>query len=144
MANPVVVTTAASSGVDARQALRAAHGVRLVDPSEEGFAIDQLPDGVFGFTYSPAIAAPLFATHRYRTYEMHRIAGGEALILGFVPAAEAARLRSAAESVDISLFHDVEGQNDTLIAVPYSRIVHHRQIATPNQVSVPLRIAALV
>lgn len=141
MANPVIVSIAAASGVEARQALRAQHRVRLVEPSEEGFGIDQLPDGVFGFTYSPAIAAPLFATHRYRTYEMHRLAGGEALILGFVPAAEAVRLRSATAPVDIALFHDVEGEADTLIAVPYSRIVHHRQIATPNQVSVPLRVS---
>lgn len=143
MANPVIVSTAASSGLEARQALRAAHRVRLVEPSEEGFGIDQLPDGVYGFTYSPAIAAPLFATHRYRTYEMHRIAGGEALILGFVSAGEAERLRTATEPIEISLFHDVNGDADTLIAVPYARIMHHRQIATPNQVSVPLRVAPL-
>jgi hypothetical protein len=141
VANPVVVSIAASSGLEARSALRAAHRVRLVEPAEEGFSIDQLPDGVFGFTYSPAIAAPLFMTHRYRTYEMHRITGGETMIIGFVPAAEAARLASATEPVDLALFHDAEGTADTLIAVPYSRIVHHRQIATPNQVSVPLRIA---
>jgi hypothetical protein len=141
VANPVIVSTAASSGLEARQALRVRHKVRLVTPEEEGFGIDRLPDGVFGFTYSPAIAAPLFATHRYRTFEMHRVAGGEALILGFVPAATADRLRSAHEPVDVALFHDVTGDSDTLIAVPYSRIIHHRQIATPNQVSVPLRIA---
>lgn len=141
MANPVIVSTAASSGLEARSALRAAHRVRLIEPAEEGFAVEQLPDGVFGFTYSPAIAAPMFMVHRYRTYEMHRIAGGEAIIIGFVPAAEAARVSSATEPVDIALFHDAEGTADTLIAVPYSRIIHHRQIATPNQVSVPLRIA---
>ncbi len=141
MANPVVISIAASSGLEARTTLRAQHGVRLVEPSEEGFAVDQLPDGVFGFTYSPAIAAPLFATHRYRTYEMHRLAGGDALILGFVSAAEAARLASATEPIDIALFHDVDGAADTLIAVPYARIMQHRQIATPNQVSVPLRIS---
>ncbi len=121
--------------------MRAKHGVRLVEPAEEGFGVDRLPDGVFGFTYSPAVAAPLFATFRYRTYEMHRLAGGEAMIIGFVPAAEAARLSAATEPVDIALFHDADGEADTLIAVPYSRILHHRQIATPNQVSVPLRIA---
>lgn len=42
--------------------------MRLVEPTEEGFGVDRLPDGVFGFTYSPAVAAPLFATFRYRTY----------------------------------------------------------------------------
>lgn len=143
MANPVVVTIAASSGLEARSALREKHRVRLVEPTEEGFGVDRLPDGVFGFTYSPAVAAPLFATFRYRTYEMHRLAGGEAMIIGFVPATEAARLSSATEPVDISLFHDADGEADTLIAVPCSRILQHRQIATPNQVSVPLRIASV-
>lgn len=140
MANPVIISNAASSGLEARAALRATHGVRLVEPTEEGLGVDKVPDGVYGFTYSPAIAAPLFATHRYRTYEMHRIAGGEAMIVGFVSAAEAARLTSSTEPVELALFHDAEGAADTLIAVPYSRILHHKQIATPNQVSVPLRI----
>lgn len=121
--------------------MREQHRVRLVEPSEEGFGIDKLPDGVFGFTYSPAVAAPLFATFRYRTFEMHKVAGGEAVIIGFAPAADAARLSTAADAVDITLFHDADGAADTLIAVPYARILHHRQIATPNQVSVPLRIA---
>lgn len=141
MAKPVVVSTVSSSGVEARKALRAAHGVRLVEPSEEGFGADQLPDGVFGFTYSPAIAAPLFSTHRYRTYEMHRLAGGEAIIIGFVTAAEASQLASATEPVELKLFHDPEGTADTLVTVSCARILHHRQIATPNQVSVPLRVA---
>lgn len=143
MANPVVISVASSSGLEGRAALRAQHRVRLVEPAEEGFGIDQLPDGVFGFTYSPAIAAPLFATHRYRTFEMHRLAGGDALIIGFVPAAEASRLAGATEPVDIALFHDAIEGADTLMAVPYSRILHHRQIATPNQVSVPLRVAPM-
>lgn len=141
MAKPVVLSTVSSSGLEARKALRATHGVRLVEPSEEGFGVDQLPNGVFGFTYSPAVAAPLFSTHRYRTFEMHRLADGEAVIVGFVSAAEAAQLVAATEPLDLKLFHEPDGSADTLIAVPCARILHHRQIATPNQVSVPLRIA---
>lgn len=142
MAQPVVITTVSSSGVEARAALRTEHGVRLVQPTEEGFSIEQLPDGVFGFSYSPAIAAPLFAAFRYRTYEMHRLAGGEAVIIGFVPPADAARLAGASEQVEITLFHDADEQATALVVIPCSRIAQHRQIATPNQESIKLHVRA--
>lgn len=140
MANPVVLSTASSSGIEARQALREAHRVRLVEPAEEGCPISELPEGVFGFTYSPAIAAPLFTTHRYRTFEMHRLAGGECVIVGFVPAAEAATFAAATDTVDITLFHDADAQADTIVLIPCSRIAHHKQIATPNQPSIHFRV----
>lgn len=142
MASPVVITTVASSGAEARAALRAEHGVRLIEPAEEGFSIDQLPEGVFGFSYSPAIAAPLFAAFRYRTYEMHRLAGGEAVIVGFVATADAARLSNATSLVEITLFHDADDQATALVVIPCSRIAHHKQIATPNQASLNLHISA--
>lgn len=140
MANPVVITTASASGAEARAALRAEHGVRLVEPREEGFGADQLPDGVYGFTYSPAIAAPLFATFRHRTFELHRLAGGVAVIIGFVPPGDAARLPGATEPVEITLYHDATDEASALVVIPCSSIVHHRQVATPNQVGIKLRV----
>ena len=45
-----------------QEALRAAHGVRLVSGGEEGTGLNALPGGLYGFTYSPGLAsAPLFA-----------------------------------------------------------------------------------
>lgn len=140
MANPVVHQTIAASGLEARAALRAAHKVRLVEPAEEGFGADQLPDGVYGFTYSPAVAAPLFMTFRYRTFEMHRLHGGEAVIVGFATPAEAERLATARDEVELTLLHDAAGEAITLVPLPYSRITHHRQIATPNQVGLHVRV----
>lgn len=140
MANPVVIQSIAASGLQAREALRADHRVRLVEPAEEGFGVDKLPDGVYGFTYSPAIAAPLFTTFRYRTYEMHRLRGGDAVIVGFASPADAERLASARDEVEVTLVHDAIGEAVAIVAVPYSRIVHHRQIATPNQVALHLHV----
>ena len=42
--------------------VRVVHQVRLVADAEEGTGINALPNGVYGFTYSPALPnAPLFA-----------------------------------------------------------------------------------
>jgi hypothetical protein len=46
--------------------LRESGGVRLVTDSEEGAGVNALPDGVYGYTYSPGLPnAPLFATRRF-------------------------------------------------------------------------------
>jgi len=59
--------------------LRAEHAVRLVTDAEEGTGVDALPGGVYGYTYSPGLRnAPLFATRRYRSYEVHKRVDGEA------------------------------------------------------------------
>lgn len=142
MASPVVITTVASSGLEARAALRAEHGVRLVQPAEEGLGIDQIPNGVYGFSYSPAVAAPLFAAFRYRTYEMHRLPNGEAVIVGFVPPADASRLAAAAGAVEITLHHDADQEATALVVVPCSRIVMHRLVSTPNQATLRLHVSS--
>jgi len=87
--------------------LRAEHAVRLVTDAEEGTGVDALPGGVYGYTYSPGLRnAPLFATRRYRSYEVHKRVDGEAFIVA-----------------DATI----------LVRVPYSRIRRHRQYAMPNQ-----------
>lgn len=138
------MSRATISGVDARaiadrEALRQRHGVRLVQSSEEGSSILDLPDGVYGYTFAPAIAAPLFASFRYRAFEMHRHAG-EALIIGFLSASDAERVRTAAEAVDVILQHDRTDTADTLVAIPYKRIVRHRQYSAHNTVGLELKV----
>jgi hypothetical protein len=119
------ITSIDGSGIEARESLRQRHGVRLVEPDEEGAGVRELPDGVYGFTYSPAIAAPLFRTFSYRAFEMHRVSG-EALIVGFVSAADAAEIAGGGAPT-IRLHHDREGDATTLVVIPYARIARHRQ-----------------
>ena len=76
----------------ARDALRREHNVALVSPSQEGFAAEHLPDGVYGFTSSPALASPLFAIRHHRNFEIHRMANGVIAVIGFVTPAEASQL----------------------------------------------------
>ena len=123
-----------------REALRTAHEVRLIDPALEGSALHVLPDGVYGFTYSPAIAAPLFRDFRYQTFEVHRRARGGAVIVGFVTAADAAQLRGADSLATVTLFHDRQGDADVLVVIPSDTIAAHRQYAVRNTAGIELKI----
>jgi hypothetical protein len=117
-----------------QEALRQRHQVRLVQPDEEGSGVNALPNGVFGFTYSPALQnAPLFATRRYRSYETHKTASGEVFTIGFATPDEARKLQTAIEDVTILIQPQPDEERTAMVEIPYSRIRHHRQYAAPNQ-----------
>jgi hypothetical protein len=95
--------------------------------------VNLLPDGVYGYSYSPGLPnAPLFATRRYRSYEIHKI-GGEVFIVGFVSAEAARDLSSAPQDVTMQLRPEPDAEAAMLVKIPYSRIHTHRQYAAPNQ-----------
>jgi hypothetical protein len=117
-----------------QQTLRTTHNVRLVSVAEEGTGVNGLPEGVYGFTYSPALPnAPLFAERRFRSYETHKIAGGEIYVIGFTDVETAAALESTGSEQTIQIQPEPDGSANVLVKVPYSRIRHHRQYAAPNQ-----------
>jgi hypothetical protein len=117
-----------------QETLRKAHNVRPVTPAEEGTGVNALPDGVYGFTYSPALPnAPLFAERRFRSYETHRVAGGEVYVIGFADVETAAALASSAHEQTIQIQPEPDEKANVLVKVPYSRIRQHRQYAAPNQ-----------
>lgn len=125
----------------ARAALRKEHGVEAVTSEQEGMAAVDLPAGVYGFTSSPALASPLFATRRYRNFEVHRLPAGPAVI-GFVTPAEAAQLANGDQPlVTIRLHPDAEGEATSIVCIPYDRIVQHRQYAIRNAEAVVLQVA---
>ncbi len=118
----------------AQEQLRTTHGVRVVSQAEEGESVTALPGGVYGFTYSPGTtAAPLFAVRRYRSYEAHKLANGELMLIGFVSPDVARQIESATEDVTFQLQPDPEPGQDVLAAIPYSRIRRHKQVSAPNQ-----------
>src|SRR5688572_6553367 len=116
------------------EALRVAHQVRLVSDGEEGTSVGNLPGGVYGFTYSPGLpGAPLFAVRRYRSYETHKLPGGDVFVIGFAKAPIARELSTAGNEMTLQIHPQPEGEYDTLVTIPYSRIRQHRQYAAPNQ-----------
>jgi hypothetical protein len=117
-----------------QEALRIAHQVRIVADPEEGTGVNALPNGVFGFTYSPGLPnAPLFATRRFRTFETHKLPSGEVFIVGFVTREAAAQMTSSNGDVMIQVQPEPEADAAVLVTIPYSRIRQHRQYAAPNQ-----------
>ena len=128
------VTYANTPATAAQQALRAAHDVRIVSPAEEGMGVNSLPGGVYGFTYSPALAnAPLFAERRFRCYETHKLAGGEIFVVGFTDVESAAALEANSGEQTLVIQPEPDATANVLVKVPYSRMRHNRQHAAPNQ-----------
>ena len=98
--------------------LRAAHGVRLVEEAEEGFAADRQPNGVYGFTYAPAEAAvPLFVKKTWHSFEVHKLPDGELHLVGFVTAKEAELIRNGLHG-EVTLFPDPWEDSKELVSVP--------------------------
>ncbi len=136
------VTYTEMTATGAQEALRKTHGVRIVNDGEEGTGVSGLPGGVYGFTYSPALAnAPLFAVPRYRCYETHKLASGEVFVIGFGTVDDAGRLESNIEDITIRIQPQPEDGCSTLVKIPYSRIRQHRQYAAPNQHGFTVTIA---
>lgn len=128
------VTYANTPATAAQESLRQAHEVRVVSGAEEGRGVNTLPGGVYGFTYSPALYnAPLFATRLYRSYETHKLANDEVLVVGFATPESARQLASALDEITLVIQPQPDDQASTLVTIPYSRMRQHRQYAAPNQ-----------
>src|ERR687883_161040 len=113
-----------------QQTLRTTHDVRLVTAEEEGLGVNALPNGVYGFTYSPALPnAPLFAERRFPRHEKHQNAPGEIYVIGFADVETAAAVESTGSERTIQIQPEPDGNASVLVKVPYSRIRHHRQHA---------------
>jgi hypothetical protein len=135
------VTTLTTASEQSREALRREHGVRLVSPAQEGFAAEQLPAGIFGFTSSPALASPLFAVRQYRNFEIHRLAN-DVTVVGFVTPDDAGRLTrmSGGDPVTVTLYPDAEDDATAIVSLPYGRVVQHRQYSVRNSAAIVLQV----
>jgi hypothetical protein len=129
------------SSEQARETLRREHGVRLVASAEEGFAAADLPAGVYGFTSSPALASPLFATRQSRNFEVHHQPNGVVSVVGFVTPAEARLLTSGQrEAVTLMVHPDTDGDATAIVSLPYDRVAHHRQYSVLNAAAISLQV----
>jgi hypothetical protein len=105
-----------------------------VNAQEEGTGVNNLPGGVYGFTYSPGLPnAPLFAVRRYRSYETHKLPSGDVFVIGFTAGETARALSTATADTTLQLHPQPEHSFDTLVTIRYSQIRHHKQYAAPNQ-----------
>jgi hypothetical protein len=106
--------------------VRSAHRLRALTDSESGSGVNRLPNGVFGFTYSPAEDNfPLFNDRDLRSFEGHKLEDGSVFLLGFLTPEEKTALEKAGESPSIHLFPEPKGKADQLVRVPLARVVRH-------------------
>jgi hypothetical protein len=128
------VTYANTPATAAQETLRDTDHVRIVTAEEEGMGVNSLPNGVYGFTYSPALPnAPLFAQRRFRSYETHKLANGETFVIGFASADVAQQVASSATEITVVIQPEPDDAAQTLVKIPYARIRKHGQYAAPNQ-----------
>lgn len=121
--NPGSLTEDIQRAVDA---IRSAHQLRPLTEEESGDGVDNLPKGVYGFTYSPALENfPLFQARDLRCYEGHKLADGSVVLLGFLTAEDKQTFETTAEKATIHLFAEPTGDVDELVSVPMSRVLGH-------------------
>lgn len=106
-----------------RSAFRAQFKLRLVTDQENGAPIDRLPEGIFGYTTSPAAdELPVFAQPVFRGFEMHKYAGGEISWVGYVTATEKQAFETGAEPMTLDLYPEPYEQSATLVVIPAGRV----------------------
>ena len=114
-----------------RAALRAKHQVRSLTDREDGTGLHRLPNGVCGFTYAPGPRdAPLFRTPRPHTFEVHKLADGKVMLVGYVAPEVAARIENDPQLVEVRLFPAPRNEANTLVSLPLTRMVRHREFST--------------
>jgi hypothetical protein len=110
------------AAIDPRIAsLRAAHRVTLVSEQNEGYSVQKLTNGVYGFTYAPQDAAPLFSKKMFHNFEVHKLHDGSIHLVGFVTEQAANQLESGG-AIDVSLYPDPYEQAVNAVSVPLARV----------------------
>ena len=106
-----------------RVAFRERYNVRLVTEKEEGAHIARMPEGIYGFTGSPASEElPIFCQPSYRCFEVHKLVGGEIALVGYVTEKEYTDFQKGTESLPANLYPDPHGESTRLISIPLSRV----------------------
>ncbi|HYP05395.1 MAG TPA: hypothetical protein VER03_04100 [Bryobacteraceae bacterium] len=127
-----------------REALRSERKLRVVKNEEEGTSVQNLPKGVYGFTYAPATETPLFARKSYHSFEVHKLTDGSVHMLVFVSAADAERLRTHDDDLDVTVYPDPYQEATTMVTLPFERVLSslYKPIRYDGN-AVPLKVAAI-
>ncbi len=111
----------------ARQEFRARNGVRALLALEEGFGLTVLPNGVFGFTFTPAYEdSPVFRERRPHSFEVHKLRDGKAFLLGFASAGDAESIDNCPLEAHVSLHPQASECAPKLVCIPSSRIARYK------------------
>ena len=106
--------------------IRSSHRLRALTESESGSGVHRLPNGVFGYTYSPVEENfPLFGERDLRSFEGHKRADGSIFLLGFLTPEDKEAFEKTGAGPTIHLFPEPKEKAVQLVPVPLARIVRH-------------------
>jgi hypothetical protein len=109
------------------EALRTRNNLQRITPELEGMSLAQLPEGVYGYSFSSATPeSPLFSNRQFQSFEWHKLHDGTVQVLGFAKPEEAAALNAGEEPVDFNLYPDPHEASNQLVCVPLNRIRRSR------------------
>jgi len=121
--------------------IRTAHQLGPLTEEESGDGVDNLPGGVYGFTYSPALENfPLFRDRDLRTYEGHKLADGSVVLLGFLTAADRQTFEGNADTATIHLFAEPKDDADEMVRVPMGRVLGHVEYSQRGDMGLELTV----
>ncbi len=101
--------------------------LRPLSVDEIGFPLARLPEGVYGFTTSAASTeVAVFDKPVFRSFELHKLQGGEVLYVGYMTAADQQLLEAGLEPATVDIYPDPYEQASNLVTVPASRIDRKR------------------
>ena len=127
-----------------REQLRSERNLRPVRKDEEGFGVDKLPAGVYGFTYAPATETPLFERHSYHSFEVHKVSDGSAYIVAFVTAEDEERIRARNNEIEVTIYPDPFESATIMVCIPFERVLSnlYKPVRRDGN-AVPLTLAAV-
>ena len=102
--------------------LRALHQVSLVEAKDEGANVARLSGGVYGFTYSPLQATPMFRKKAKQSFEAHKLADESVHLIGFVTEGEASRISASSEELEVRLYPEAREEAFRATSIPVARI----------------------
>ena len=103
--------------------LRAERSLRGVESKEDGFDIQHLPNGIFGFTYSAGQKEmPVFGKKPVRCFEIHKLADGAVHIIGFVKPETMARIEAHKEAVEAMIYPDTFQDSTVLVSIDLEKM----------------------
>ncbi len=110
-----------------RNEVRNQTNLRPLSAGEIGLPLARLPEGVYGFTTSAASAeVAVFDKPVFRSFELHKLQGGEVLYVGYMTTAEQQLFEAGLEPVAVDLYPDPYEEASSLVTVPASRIDRKR------------------
>jgi hypothetical protein len=87
------------------ESLRESRSLRALTKPEDGTDVFLLPNGVYGFTYSPAQREmPIYAGQPLHSFEVHRLADGSVHMVGYVTPETLSRIEAKAGTLEAVLY----------------------------------------